>query len=81
MAITTSDEAMALAFDWAEGRRSHWNEMLAVEASFESRPQTLAAVAQADAAEVVKWTSISSALAAREHLRNAEALAEHEAVV
>jgi hypothetical protein len=58
----TSQEAMMLALDWAEGRRSHWNEMLTAEASFDHRPQTLAAIAQADAAEVVKWTAIATAL-------------------
>lgn len=60
----TSEEAMALALDWAEGRRSHMNVFMDAEASTEMRPQTLAAVAQADAAEVVKWCSLANALPA-----------------
>lgn len=58
----TADKAFSTALDWAEGRKSHWNEMLSAEASFDQRPQTLAAIVQADAAEVVKWTAIAAVL-------------------
>ncbi len=59
----THDEALALALDWAEGRKSHWNEMLTAEVDFSRRPQTLAAISQADAYEVVRWSALASALA------------------
>lgn len=69
----TYDEAMQNALDWAEGRRSHINEFLTVEPGPESRPQTLAALAQADAAEVVKWTAIARVLADDDQLVKATA--------
>lgn len=60
---------MQTALDWAEGRKSHWNAMLTAEASLEHRPQTLVAVAQADAAEAQKWCAVAQALAAMEARR------------
>lgn len=65
----TSADALARAFDWAEGKLSHWNEMLTAEASFDHRPQTLAAIAQADAFEAMKWAAIAQALLAGEAQR------------
>lgn len=62
----TAADALANALDWAEGRRSWWNEMLTAEASLDHRPQTLAAIAQADASEVVKWAALAQALLAGE---------------
>lgn len=61
-----AQEARDLALDYAEGRRSNQNLMLEVEASVEHRPQTLVAVAQADAAEVVKWAAIAQMLDSHE---------------
>jgi hypothetical protein len=70
----TREEAMQNALDWAEGRKSHWNEFITAEATTESRPQTLAALAQADAAEVVKWTAIAAVLPDHEPAEATEAL-------
>lgn len=59
--------AIELARDWAESRRSHINVFLNVEPQHPlggplDRPATLAAVAQADAAEVGKWSALAVAL-------------------
>ena len=58
----TKSEALSLALDWAEGRRSHLNEMITAESRFDHRPSTLASCAAADAAEVVKWTALAAVL-------------------
>ncbi len=49
-------EAEAEMWAWAKGERSHINEFLSVEGDA-NRAQTLAAVAQADAAEVSRWSN------------------------
>lgn len=58
----TAGAALENAIEWATGRRSHLNVMMEVEGLVEHRPQTLAACAQADAAEVVKWAALAQAL-------------------
>lgn len=47
---------------WAHGQKSYTNQFLAVEASVRHRVQTLAAIAQADSAEVQKWAAVVQAL-------------------
>lgn len=69
----TYAEAMQNALDWAEGRKSHCNEFLSVEPGAESRVQTLAALAQADAAEVMKWAAIARVLTEEGQLAQATA--------
>jgi len=62
----TREEALRQALNWAEGRLSHLNEMMAMENSHGDgevdRQKTLVATAQADAAEVAKWAALASAL-------------------
>lgn len=63
----TREEALGLALEWAEGRRSHLNEFMSAEPAHElggplNRPQTLALVAQADAAEAMKWAAVAQAI-------------------
>lgn len=60
--LTRSDAALALALDWAEGRRSYTNEFMKVEVGPDQRQQTLLLVAQADAAEAAKWAQVAVAL-------------------
>lgn len=65
----TSTEALAEALDWAEGRKSHWNEYARLAAGSETtegNAMAQAACAQADAAEVVKWSALAGALAVTE---------------
>lgn len=61
---TTREEAVALAMDWAAGRRSTWNTYaeLGLHAEPDQRARCWAACAEADAAEVVKWTAIAQVL-------------------
>jgi hypothetical protein len=59
----TAENALALALDWAEGRTSNHNIFLGMESDVAQRPWTLAAVAVADAQEVVKWSALAVALA------------------
>lgn len=58
----TREQAVQHALDWAEGRLSHLNEMMGAENGVENRTLTLAHCAQADAAEVVKWSALAQAL-------------------
>lgn len=53
----TRQEALALATDWAMGRRSHTNT---VYAPTPERKQEVVAVM--DAQEVVKWTALAAVL-------------------
>lgn len=62
--------ALQEAQEWATGRRSHNNEMLLVEADPAHRPQTLAAIAQVDAAEVVMCCAVATALLHKERVRS-----------
>lgn len=57
----THDEALFKAVAWATGERSHHNLFLEMEGDG-SRPQTLALVAQTDAAEALKWSALAVAL-------------------
>lgn len=52
-------QARELAVKWATGEFSHLNEFMSAETDPANRAQTLVAVAQADAAEVTKWTSLA----------------------
>lgn len=64
-AVITRDRVDGLAeelLEWAEGRRSHLNEFMSLEASPEDRQQTLVHVAQADAAEVQRLAAALSVL-------------------
>lgn len=58
----TSDEAMVIALDWAEGRRSYTNTIMSAERSVDDRQKTLVMIAQYDTAEATKWASIATAL-------------------
>lgn len=60
--LVTRGAARALMEDWAQGRRSHINELMAMEVDVDHRQATLVAVAQADAQEVVKWAAVYQAL-------------------
>lgn len=58
--VTNSREAMTLAIDWAEGRRSWTN----LGSPYSTPPgYTLDVIAVMDAQEVVKWAAIAQALA------------------
>lgn len=67
----TAGKARVVMLEWAEGRRSHTNVMLEMEAGVEAenRVQTLAAIAAADAQEVVKWAAVYQALAVADAAR------------
>lgn len=66
--VEHSWDAIRLARAWACGERSHHNLFLELEAGPEQRVQTLVAVAQADAAEVVKYSALAQALIAKERV-------------
>lgn len=55
----TKDQALALALDWAEGRRSWTNQIVGLGPD---RATELVRVAQAAAAEVAKWTALYAVL-------------------
>jgi hypothetical protein len=61
-------EAIATAFKWALGHKSHVNEMIALEADPEDRRVTMALTSFADAQEVVKWSAYANALEHRPSL-------------
>ena len=56
---TTSEEALALMLDWAEGKRS-WTNLGPHE------PYTPDVIAVMDAQEVVKWGAVAAALPGKE---------------
>jgi hypothetical protein len=57
-------ELTAEMLDWAEGRKSHWNEVLTACPDPERRTEAFATCAGADAAEVQKLSAAIQALAA-----------------
>lgn len=67
-APTNYAEATNLMMLWATGERSHNNIMLQTESDANPRPQTIAAIVQADAAEVVKWGAVAQTFAIGEQL-------------
>lgn len=65
-----SRDAWERAQAWAHGQMSHNNTFLTTEADPAHRPQTLAAVEVADAAEVVKWSALAVAAAELERIQH-----------
>lgn len=67
--VTTREQAIQRALDWAEGRLSHINTFMEVEGRSSSlgvegdeRQRTLAWCEMADAQEVVKWAALAQVL-------------------
>lgn len=64
----TAEQARELARAWANGRRSHWNEILDMEPRDsmgpigDARQRSVVNCAEADAAEVAKWAALAQAL-------------------
>lgn len=61
-------DALREARAWASGEKTHHNLFLQLEADPEHRVQTLLAIAQADAAEVVKYSALAQALITKERV-------------